>query len=161
MTGTGTKSKTSLLGSSVWFPPPTSSEVFIYSKERQNVARRSKGPATGPGRSAFDKFHVIEFSDRARVEFTEWYAGADIDLSALVVKLCESGWKVSLSFSEHYNCYFGSLTNKRLGDDYYEHTFAVRHVDLDKLTGLLQYVAEKMLADGQFRLPDRSSAYDW
>jgi len=161
MTGTGTKSETSLLASSVRFPPPTNSEVFIYPKGRQNVVKRGKGTSNVSGRSAFDKFHVIEFSDRARIEFTDWFAGTDIDFSSLVIKLCEQGWKVSLSFSEHYNCYFGSLTNKRPGDDYFDHTFAVRHVDFNKLIGLLQYVVETMLVDGQFRVPDRSSAYDW
>lgn len=161
MTGTGTRSETPLLGSSVRFPPPTNSGVSIYSKERQNVAKRGKGASNVPGKSAFDKFHVIEFSDRARVEFANWFAGTDIDLSPLVIKLCEQGWKISLSYSEHYDCYFGSLTNKRPGDDYFDHTFAVRHVDFDKLVGLLQYVIETMLVDGQFRIPDRSSAYDW
>lgn len=161
VTGTGTKSKTPLLGSSVRFPPPTNSGVFIYPKGRQNVAKRGKGTSNVSGKSTFDKFHVIEFSDRARAEFTVWSKSADLDFSSVVIKLCESGWKVSLSFSEHYDCYFGSLTCKQPGEDYFEHTFAVRHVDFNKLIGLLQYVVESLLADSKFRIPSRSDTANW
>lgn len=112
-------------------------------------------------RPELDKFHVIEFSDRERVAFEEWSGGAHTDLPSFLVKLCEFGWKVSFSYSQYYHCYYGSLTDKRQDSAYADHTFSVRHSDLDKLTRLLDYVYSTMLIGDEFRLPDRMGAHDW
>jgi len=125
------------------------------------VAKRSTRVSNGRGSSPLDKFHNIDFNDRERIEFGEWFKGRVPDLSSFIVKLSECGWKISFSFSEHYHCYFGSLTDKRPDSEYFEHTFSVRHGDFDKLTGLLGYAHEKMLVDGNFRIPTAFADNNW
>jgi len=125
------------------------------------VAKRSAGVSNRRGSSFSDKFHVLEFNDRERAEFGNWVVGKDTDLQSLLIKLSECGWKVSFSYSEHYHCYFGSLTDKRPDSEYFEHTFSIRHGDFDKLTRLLEYAHTTLLVDGQFRIISRTDDANW
>jgi hypothetical protein len=104
---------------------------------------------------------VIDFRPDERIEFEQWRGATNFDLAGTVPKLCEQNWKVSFSFSEHFSCYFGSITGKGRSDDYEAVTFTTRHADFDKLLSLLVYVTDVMLADGRLSQAGNDNPYDW
>jgi len=69
--------------------------------------------------------------------------------------------KVSFSYSEHYNCYFMSVTGKATGTIYDGYTVSLRHSDFHRLYGVLEYVVGVYLADGRLPIPADAAIGAW
>jgi hypothetical protein len=126
-----------------------------------NVARNSKSRRTPNDREFSGKFVVIDLRPDERIEFEQWRGTKSFDVAGTLPKLCEQSWKVSFSFSDHYSCYYGSVTGKGRNDDYEAVTFTTRHTDFSKLLALLVYVTDIMLADGRLSQTGNDNPYDW
>lgn len=106
-------------------------------------------------------FLVVEFDHNERSEYTEWAKHHPTLLSDLVTDVCDGGWKLSISYSERYGCYFGSVTDKTAGTQYNGYTLSVKHVDPDKLCSLLRFLVGVLCADNRVSLPRGSDDISW
>lgn len=73
----------------------------------------------------------------------------------------ESGWKFSLSYSESYEGYIASITNRDKDSNYYQRCFLVSHVDGVKAIRAIAYVLHTMLPRGDFLNDNNLKAATW
>lgn len=106
-------------------------------------------------------FVLVDFDAIERGEYLSWAEGRSFDFSDVISQLCESGWKLSVSYSVYYACYYGSLTGKETGTKYDRYTLAVRHTDVNRLFGLLLFVGGVLCEDNRVNLPDSSNKFSW
>lgn len=78
-----------------------------------------------------------------------------------LLELLESGWKVSLSYSEAYDGYIASATCRDKDSDYYQRVFLISHVDGCKAIRLIAYVLHTMLPRGDFVGSNALKANTW
>lgn len=120
--------------------------------------RRSTGKSN---KSTFGNFVTVDFDDRQRAEINDWLGARTIDFYEVFPKILESGCKVSFSYSEHYGCYFGTITVKPDGAVSEGHSYGLRHADLHKLFGILVYVLETYLSGGDGAIPVGTGNNSW
>lgn len=125
------------------------------------MAKRSStksGAGNGDWRS---RQVVVDFNDKLRAEYLDW-AGLHPSISwGDFVRVCDGGWKISFSFSEFYNCYYGSCTGRTEDTGYNGYTVSIRHADFDKLASILYFTIAVLCADGRIEIAAQSNAYDW
>ena len=78
-----------------------------------------------------------------------------------LLELCESNWKISLSYSDAYGGFIGSATCRDKDSVYYKRVFLVSHVDGCKAVRAIAYVLHTMLPRGDFLGGDTLKASTW
>ena len=78
-----------------------------------------------------------------------------------LLELCESKWKISLSYSEAYDGYIASATCRDKDSPYFQRVFLISHVDGCKAIRLIAYVLHTMLPRGDFSGGNALKASTW
>lgn len=108
-----------------------------------------------------DKLINLEFNDVEQKRFIEWVDGRDIDGLSKIPEHIEDGWKISFSYSSHFDCYFCSITDKEVGSSVEGKTVIVRHRSFEKLTQLMVYVIDELIEQSHHELAPQKDNLDW
>jgi hypothetical protein len=106
-------------------------------------------------------FHKLDFSTKDRDKITKWVESHPHDLWKAISTLTDGQCKISISYSQYYDCYYVSLTCKDEHSTYYDHTFAISHNDLRKAIGIIMYVFSELMPNKSPLLDGQSRDLDW
>lgn len=118
---------------------------------------RAKKPTNKP-RAKQPEFKPIFLDDAAKYECNEWLRGREITLDDLLEVIEEIG-KVSISWSDRFQCYFCSVTTREDYEDLPYTCVSVRHSDLQKVVGVAMFVFKVMIGGGRVIKPMDTN--DW
>lgn len=72
------------------------------------------------------RLHNVELSANEEAACVQHYLENKPDLSSLMIRTVEEGWKLSMNYSDFYGLAFVSMTCTREDLPYYKHTFTLR-----------------------------------
>lgn len=125
------------------------------------MVKRSKSSRDSREARSAGSLVLVDLTVVERDECNHWIKEHASDLSGFANRVCDAGWKLSVSYSDHYGCYFGSITGKTTGTKYDGSTLSIRHPDCDKLLQVLQFVALVLCPDNRVILPEEFAGDDW
>lgn len=108
-----------------------------------------------------DKFVTLDFSDSQKAEISDWIESMPGEQVADVETMVGSGWKISISWSDWFDCYYVSGTCKQEDSEYFDKTYSLKHMDLAKGLLVLQYVILIWAETGKLEDKPAGDAYNW
>lgn len=107
------------------------------------------------------KLLTIDFTYEEQAEFRSWEKTVEIDVPSKFEEYVDDGFKMSQCWSEYFDCYYISATDKTAGTCIEGKTVSVRHADYDTAMLLMVYVIEVWVANGHAQLVEGNLGFGW
>ena len=117
--------------------------------------------STNKGKFTFGdtKFAAIKLDENTKAEFNAWYKDANNGQPEQLGELCVMGWKFSISWDNHNDCFISSLTQRDESDRNYNVCVTSRSDDLTEAIYMGVYKISVMF-DGK-KIPTELPKDNW
>ena len=115
----------------------------------------SNGAASQP------TFVQIHFNDQERLEANLWIENNTLSEIDCLLQVIDEGGKVSMSFSEYYDCYFGTITVRNGDAKKPAISYSFRHNDYTKIVKLVAFVWLHFVNNPLWAVEEEGKDLDW